>query len=151
MSRKQILRCLLTEQPKHEYKEDNTSIVDPHDEAMKAYINKYGRHFTKALADKAVSMMDNPYWYTTQLSKALEENSWDIHVYSDNITIGDITYLSNIIYTSLYGEVIDKELDCIKSSIAIVNDKNFGECHAFNTWLNYLQYHNIKIEWDKYL
>lgn len=130
------------------------------DDAAYTYMDKYGPHFTDALAEFASGLMQNVSgtkhsWTAQQIKKAVAANAAILHYEAgalpNNATYGDITYLANMAYADLYPEVLSDELSCIKYALAVIKDPDGYEGSVFYKWLMDAEKKEIRVEWKKFV
>jgi hypothetical protein len=102
------------------------------------YTEKYGFHFTDKLSVIASHMLTNAsgsdhHWEPGEVSEALSKLGLRLN---KNITLGDITYLANYVYSMVYPELVSVETTCIKLAVTMANSTNNYEGYIFQDWVS---------------
>ena len=117
------------------------------------YIEKYGLHFTEALAEKASKLMvnansDKHSWSASQIKAAMAGFDQKI---SANTTLGDVTYLANMYYADLYPRVLETEAACIRAAVATANDPDGYEGQTFCRWKTDMEYKGHELNFEEFV
>lgn len=116
------------------------------------YVKKHGYHFTEELAEYASRMMINSNgqhhsWTAAQVKKSMDSLGLDI---PSNVTIGDMTYASNMAYADFYPELLKDETSCLKYAHKVANDPDGYEGIIFCRWTADIIGKAVKINWKKF-
>ena len=116
------------------------------------YTRKHGYHFTSELAEYASSAMENRNntnhcWSVSEVMQVV--NSLGVKNVN-NLTEGDMTYLSNMAYADFYPTLLKSEQDCIKYAIMLAEDVDGYEGIAFTRWVADLIGKGVTINWEIY-
>lgn len=117
------------------------------------YIGAHGYHFTQELAEHASSKMTNASgakhtWNSNEVESALRSMGYRM---PSHMTIGDMTYLSNMAYADLFPSVLPDEVMCIRYSMAIADDPDGYEGMPFHRWLADVMATEGQVDWEKYI
>ena len=122
-------------------------------EGYSKYIEKYGYHFTDALAEHVSRMMINASgqshsWTASQVKKSMESLSLTI---PEKVTTGDVTYLANMYYSDFYPDPLKDEASCLRAAYKVANDPDGYEGMTFCRWTADVIGKAIKIDWEKFI
>lgn len=118
------------------------------------YVEKHGHHFTDALADHAVSLMQNRdgsshRWSATQVRDTIR----DAGLYPSGrpgITDGDLAFAANMAYADFYPSPLASETDCLRYAVALAEDPDGYEGMIFDRWLADVRGRELRIDWDAF-
>lgn len=119
-------------------------------EGFKKYVDKYGYHFTDALAEYAISKMYNPKWTLSQIQQYLKVHNMDIDSTKHKVTLADMYYAANMYYSDFYPKAITSEDNCITAAMLIANDVDGYEGQIFSRWLSDAMQKGLEIDWELY-
>lgn len=113
------------------------------------YVSKNGYHFTESLAEdmsKDLKDADKHTWSCEQIKEEIGSALIDL---MSPITIGDVTYYSNFIYSKFYPHTILRDKDCAKAAYRILKDYKYPEA-SFNHFISDAIGEGKEIDWIKY-
>lgn len=106
------------------------------------YVSKNGYHFTPDLADSIPGT-----WKCNQIKDELGET---LIGNIEPITLGDITYYSNFIYSKFFPNVILRDKDCVKTAFRILKEYSYPEA-SFHHFISDLIGEGKTLDWGSYL
>ena len=117
------------------------------------YVKKHGYHFTEELAEHASKMMINANkqqhsWTASLVKKSMDNLGLSL---SDNMTLGDATYVANMYYADFYPDIIKDEASCLKAVHKIANDPDGYKGMIFCRWTADVIGKAIKLNWEKFV
>lgn len=134
-----------------EYHEDNYDMKPG--KSYNEYIEKYGYHFTDKLAEHASKMLKNSNgvqhsWSVQQIKKQFEDLG--LHI-SGTITLGDMTYATNMYYSDFYPDIMPNEIACAKAAHKMASDIDGYEGIIFCRWLCDIENKHVEICWEDFI
>lgn len=112
------------------------------------YIAKHGHHFSKELAEYAVSKLDDANG-RLKYDKVEEILTQSDEALTEGNTIADLYYLTNKIKSRHSTATIKSDVHVVMLAIECLNDP-FDE-EVFCDWCDNMKRRNEKIHWDKFL
>lgn len=117
---------------------------------MRAYIERNGHHFNERLCDFAVSHLRNAngtdrHMDAKEVLGILAAADYKL----DEDAVYDITYLSNLLYSDLYPNVITSEAGIVKAAYSYGNDPDGYEGQTFFRWVDDMRRKDIEIPWEE--
>lgn len=150
----------------HEEHEHHKEYGLPYEQAANAlmsakgyldYVEKYGYHFTEALAEHASGMMENANgqkhtWTAAQVKKAMEGlGLMSFMTAKSKSTLGDVTYAANMYYADLFPDPLKDEASCLKAAWKAAVDPDGYEGIIFCRWTADAIGKAIHIDWEKFV
>lgn len=117
------------------------------------YIEKYGHHFSDALAEHVSRAMVNANgkehsWTAMQIKQSMENLHLSIPT---TVTTGDVTYLANMYYADLFPECLKDEVACLKAAYALANDPDGYDGMVFRRWTADVLGKEMNVDWSKFI
>lgn len=107
------------------------------------YIEKFGYHFSDKLANHV-----SKYWNCDSAMENL--GSALVKSVAPPITLGDLTYYSDFLYSKFYPSLFTKDRDSLKFAYRVLKDYSYKEA-AFNHFISDLIGEGNTIEWSEFL
>lgn len=118
-------------------------------DSLERYIKRNGYHFTDELADIASDItFKTKKWMPKEVMTYLNTEGYNST--TCNHTNGDVTFVSNWLYTLLYPSILSKDKDCIRSAKMILSDPTSFEGRFFKDWIAVIKTKSIDIDFDQY-
>lgn len=146
----------LIEKPESDYPSLMDRSADEFTEpwGLKCYTDRYGYHFTDALANAASDMMVNSNGKTHKWTPEQVEKTMKLYGLNNRgkCTLGDLTYLANMAYADLYPTVLKDEVSCLRYANAVANDPDGYDGMPFNRWISDMKKskRDRHIQWEKF-
>ena len=118
----------------------------------KKYIKLYGHHFTKALCEFAVSLMEKEDGQITPFTKQQIEEKLD----AQNIKLKynklyDFVYVANMCKADyLGGSVPNDDVYLCKYIKETIDDPDGYDGQVFNRWMSDIEGMNIPVDWSEF-
>ena len=107
---------------------------------LREYVKKHGRHFTEELAYVAAGKK----WSSKEIEDAAQRR---VYFNVTGSTLGDMTYLANVIYLDMGWS----KSKCIDFCVKVVGDYNVGRECAFNTFVRMIDSSKFKFDLTPYV
>lgn len=159
-----VVKCHEDEESEERYEERRESDVKEHEQKRETkeinvninmkntdylqYIAKHGHHFSKELAEYAVSKLDNSNG-KLKYDKVEEILTQSDEALTEGNTIADLYYLTNKIKSRHSTATIKSDVHVVMLAIECLNDPSDEE--VFCDWCDNMKRRNEKIHWDKFL
>lgn len=117
------------------------------------YIQLYGPHFTKALCQFAVSMMEDDNGPITPYTKEqVEELLRREGVELKYNKLSDFVYVANMCRADFLGKsVTDDDAHLAQYIKNVIDDPDGYDGQVFNRWLSDVEGLGIKVDWSEFL
>ena len=117
------------------------------------YISLYGRHFTKALCEFAVSLMENEKGRVDPFTKQQIEDkltSQNIQLQYDKLY--DSVYVANMCKADFLGESVPNDDYHLCLYIKnVIDDPDGYDGQVFNRWLSDIKGMGIPVDWSQFV
>lgn len=133
-------------EPHQQNKEDN--IIEFNEQVpqkgiigLEEYKKANGNHFNCMLSDYASSKLSSSRWNTSNLLEYITNEELCIDIDSKCYTLGDLSYLSNWIYSNLYPNIVCSLVECINMANCILsysmrNEGMESHFNPFRSWID---------------
>lgn len=117
------------------------------------YVNHHGYHFTVELSNHASAMLENangqPHlWSESHIRQFMEKLKITL---PETATIGDMVYISNLLYSDLYPSPFNDETLCIIGAYKTIHDVDGYEGKVFMHWISDVIGKRLNIDWEKFI
>lgn len=119
----------------------------------KKYIKLYGHHFTKALCDYAVSLMEDQNGPITPFKKQeIEEKLTQQGIQLQYNKLYDFVYVANMCRADFLGDAVPNDDNHLCMYIKkVVDDPDGYDGQIFDRWLSDIQHMEIPVDWSEFI
>lgn len=131
-------------------------VVKDNESAFDKYFKRVDGKFNLELSEYASGLLQNkngtPHiWSPNQINDNLHSLSIDI---PDCLSLGDITYLANWVYSDFYPDFVHSELSCMNFIRSLIESKILYKGMILNTWSKFMdrEHHDefLSINWEEF-
>lgn len=120
---------------------------------FKKYMRLYGPHFTKALCEFAVDMMEDDNGQITPFTKVeLEQKMQQQNIKLQYNKYEDFVYVANMCKADFLGKSVPDDDQHLCMYIKnVIDDPDGYDGQPFYRWLSDMEHMNIVIDWDEFV
>lgn len=121
--------------------------------SFKKYLRLYGPHFTKALCEFAVDMMEDENGSITPFTKVeLEEKLKQQNIKLQYNKYEDFVYVANMCKADFLGKSVPDDDQHLCMYIKnVIDDTDGYDGQPFYRWLSDMEHMDITVDWDEFV
>lgn len=121
--------------------------------SFKKYLRLYGPHFTKALCEYAVDMMEDENGQITPFTKVeLEEKLKQQGIRLEYNKYEDFVYVANMCKADFLGKSVPDDDQHLCTYIKnVIDDPDGYDGQPFYRWLSDMEHMGIIVDWDEFI
>lgn len=132
------------------YEEEANDVMT---EDFHSYISAHGYHFTEQLADCASRMLKNAdgtshRWTAEEVKASLASRGVTLR---NGYTLGDMTYMANLVFSDLYPRWISTEGEIIERAVETMSDADGYMGMPMMRWVSDLIGRKAVVDWAQYV